>query len=118
MNAAVEAAALAAEVPRAVGRMGAQGLQKSYGARKVVKDVHLAVDAGEVVGLLGPNGAGKTTTFNMVVGVVKPDHGEVLFDEASVTRRPSRPPRRRRSPARRSSNPAAASGNRVERRRR
>ncbi len=55
----------------------AQGLQKSYGARKVVKDVSLAVAEGEVVGLLGPNGAGKTTSFYMIVGLVRADAGEI-----------------------------------------
>ena len=57
--------------PRSARRLEAQGLQKSYGVRKVVKDVHLAVQAGEVVGLLGPNGAGKTTSFYMIVGLVR-----------------------------------------------
>ena len=52
-----------AEVGASAHRLEARGLQKSYGARMVVKDVHLAVDSGEVVGLLGPNGAGKTTTL-------------------------------------------------------
>ena len=55
----------------AVSRLEAEHLAKSYGARRVVQDVHLAVSAGEVVGLLGPNGAGKTTTFYMVVGLVR-----------------------------------------------
>jgi lipopolysaccharide export system ATP-binding protein len=61
-------------------RLTAQGLQKSYSVRKVVKDVHLAVSAGEVVGLLGPNGAGKTTTFYMVVGLVRADAGTIEID--------------------------------------
>ncbi len=61
-------------------RLQAQGLQKSYGSRMVVKDVHLAVAAGEVVGLLGPNGAGKTTTFYMVVGLVRADAGVIEMD--------------------------------------
>ena len=58
----------------------ARGLRKSYGPRTVVKDVHLAVGAGEVVGLLGPNGAGKTTTFYMVVGLVRADDGQIDID--------------------------------------
>ena len=72
----------------AASRLEASGLQKSYGARKVVKDVHLAVAAGEVVGLLGPNGAGKTTTFYMVVGLVRADAGQILIDGAAVHDRP------------------------------
>ena len=70
------------------GRLTAQGLQKSYGARKVVKDVHLAVNAGEVVGLLGPNGAGKTTSFYMLVGLVRADAGEITIDGQRVERMP------------------------------
>jgi lipopolysaccharide export system ATP-binding protein len=71
-----------------VSRLEARHLQKSYGARKVVKDVHLAVAAGEVVGLLGPNGAGKTTTFYMVVGLVRADDGEIRIDGREVQRLP------------------------------
>jgi ABC-type polar amino acid transport system ATPase subunit len=55
--------------------LAASGLQKRYGARQVVRDVHLAVGAGEVVGLLGPNGAGKTTFFNVLTGLYTPDSG-------------------------------------------
>jgi len=58
-------------------RLVVQGLQKSYGSRKVVQDVSLAVQKGEVVGLLGPNGAGKTTSFYMIVGLVRADAGEI-----------------------------------------
>jgi lipopolysaccharide export system ATP-binding protein len=54
-----------------------QGLEKSYGARQVVRGVDFTVNPGEVVGLLGPNGAGKTTSFYSVVGIVKPDKGTV-----------------------------------------
>ena len=72
----------------APARLEATGLQKRYGARKVVKDVHLAVRGGEVVGLLGPNGAGKTTTFYMVVGLVRADAGEILIDGHPVQRQP------------------------------
>ncbi|MEY2655389.1 MAG: hypothetical protein RLZZ524_2417 [Pseudomonadota bacterium] len=72
----------------APSRLEAQGLQKSYGARKVVKDVHLAVDSGEVVGLLGPNGAGKTTSFYMLVGLVRADAGEIRIDGQSVQAQP------------------------------
>ncbi len=69
-------------------RLVAQGLQKSYGGRKVVKDVSLAVDKGEVVGLLGPNGAGKTTSFYMIVGLVRADAGAISIDGEAVERMP------------------------------
>jgi len=72
----------------AVSRLEARGLQKRYGARTVVKEVHLAVAAGEVVGLLGPNGAGKTTTFYMVVGLLRADAGEIRIDGAPIEHRP------------------------------
>jgi len=76
----------ASAVPEAPSpsRLEAEGLQKSFGPRKVVKDVHLAVAAGEVVGLLGPNGAGKTTTFYMVVGLVRADQGAIRIDGRAV----------------------------------
>jgi len=63
-------------------------LVKAYRKRRVVNGVSINVEPGEIVGLLGPNGAGKTTTFNMVVGVVKPDDGAVLFQDQPVTRKP------------------------------
>ena len=69
-------------------RLEVRGLQKSYGSRKVVKEVHLTVGAGEVVGLLGPNGAGKTTTFYMVVGLVRADAGEIHIDGVAVQGKP------------------------------
>ncbi|MBL0421413.1 LPS export ABC transporter ATP-binding protein [Ramlibacter sp. AW1] len=62
----------------------ARHLQKSYGSRRVVKDVTLDVAKGEVVGLLGPNGAGKTTSFYMIVGLVRADAGEISIDGRPV----------------------------------
>src|SRR5204862_2765875 len=56
--------------------------------RKVVKNVHVRVDCGEVVGLLGPNGAGKTTSFYMIVGLVRSDAGVIRIDGAEVQRLP------------------------------
>jgi lipopolysaccharide export system ATP-binding protein len=65
-----------------------RGLQKSYGARQVVRDVSLQVESGEVVGLLGPNGAGKTTSFYMVVGLVPSDAGQIDLDGADISHLP------------------------------
>ena len=69
-------------------RLQARHLKKAYGSRKVVHDVSVEVDKGEVVGLLGPNGAGKTTSFNMIVGLVRADGGQILIDGEDVTRMP------------------------------
>jgi lipopolysaccharide export system ATP-binding protein len=63
-------------------------LSKSYHKRKVVNDVSLTVNSGEIVGLLGPNGAGKTTSFYMIAGLVHPDQGTVILDGKDVTRLP------------------------------
>jgi lipopolysaccharide export system ATP-binding protein len=65
-------------------RLEARHLQKAYGSRKVVKDVSLSVQKGEIVGLLGPNGAGKTTSFYMIVGLVRADGGEILIDGQAI----------------------------------
>jgi lipopolysaccharide export system ATP-binding protein len=65
-----------------------EGVSKIYGKRKVVDQVSLQVDRGEVVGLLGRNGAGKTTTFRMVIGIVKPNSGRILFRGDVVTKMP------------------------------
>ncbi len=64
------------------------GLQKSYGARQVVRDVALQVESGEVIGLLGPNGAGKTTSFYMIVGLVPSDAGSIELDGINISRQP------------------------------
>jgi lipopolysaccharide export system ATP-binding protein len=66
----------------------AENLVKQYRKRKVVDQVSIEVNQGEIVGLLGPNGAGKTTTFYMVVGLIKPDEGKVYLDDADITRFP------------------------------
>jgi lipopolysaccharide export system ATP-binding protein len=62
-----------------------KGLSKTYSKRHVVKDLNLYVTTGEITGLLGPNGAGKTTTFYMMVGLVKPDAGEIFIDKDDIT---------------------------------
>ena len=84
-----DAEAATAEVTVAASsRLEAKHLRKSYGGRKVVRDVSLAVAKGEVVGLLGPNGAGKTTSFYMIVGLVRADGGEISIDGRSVEHMP------------------------------
>ncbi|MCU0764483.1 MAG: LPS export ABC transporter ATP-binding protein [Burkholderiaceae bacterium] len=69
-------------------RLRVEHLHKRYGARVVVKDVSLSVEAGAVVGLLGPNGAGKTTCFYMVVGLVPMDGGSIFLDDKSIAHLP------------------------------
>ena len=66
----------------------AEGLVKSFRRRTVVNNVALEVKQGEIVGLLGPNGAGKTTTFYMIVGLIPPNEGRILFDGDDITRTP------------------------------
>ena len=70
------------------GWLVAHGLAKSFSKRAVVRDVSLAVRRGEAVGLLGPNGAGKTTVFTMIMGLVRPDGGQVLLDGLPITHLP------------------------------
>ncbi len=65
-----------------------EGLKKVYDGRAVVNGVDIEVKAGEIVGLLGPNGAGKTTTFYMIVGLVRPNGGKVVFDGNDATEQP------------------------------
>lgn len=65
-----------------------KGLIKRYRSRTVVNNVSFEVNQGEIVGLLGPNGAGKTTSFYMVVGLVKPDQGEVYLNDLNITNLP------------------------------
>jgi lipopolysaccharide export system ATP-binding protein len=69
-------------------QLRAEHLAKSYKARKVVTDLSLSVNSGEVVGLLGPNGAGKTTAFYMIVGLVVADAGQIFIDDADLTGMP------------------------------
>ena len=63
-------------------------IQKSYKGKQVVKDVSIEVGQGEIVGLLGPNGAGKTTSFYMIVGLVRPDQGNVYLNDMDITKLP------------------------------
>ena len=66
----------------------AVSVAKSYGGRRVVSGISVEVKGGEVVGLLGPNGAGKTTTFHMMVGLVRPDEGQVFMNDEDLTSAP------------------------------
>jgi lipopolysaccharide export system ATP-binding protein len=68
--------------------LSCSNLKKIYNKREVVKSSTLQVRQGEIVGLLGPNGAGKTTTFYMIVGLIRPDAGEVLLDKENITELP------------------------------
>jgi len=74
--------------PATTSRLEAEHLMKAYHGRKVVQDVSLQVDSGEVVGLLGPNGAGKTTCFYMIVGLVPSDSGRIMLDGHAIGRMP------------------------------
>jgi len=78
----------ASDADRAEPLLATNLLVKEYRGRRVVSAVSISVQAGEIVGLLGPNGAGKTTTFSIVVGLVRPDSGEVLFGGRRITRLP------------------------------
>ncbi|MBS0350026.1 MAG: LPS export ABC transporter ATP-binding protein [Proteobacteria bacterium] len=69
-------------------QLTANNLSKQYKSRRVVKNVSVQISQGEVVGLLGPNGAGKTTTFNMIIGLIIPDGGQVFLDDQEITRQP------------------------------
>lgn len=68
--------------------LSARNLGKVYQSRRVVDDVSVSIESGQVVGLLGPNGAGKTTTFYMTVGMVKPDDGQVFLGDEDITQSP------------------------------
>jgi lipopolysaccharide export system ATP-binding protein len=71
-----------------MGKLTATGLIKIYNGRRVVNQINLEINPGEVVGLLGPNGAGKTTTFYMIVGLIKPDGGTISLDGEDLSRCP------------------------------
>ena len=75
--------------PVPAGRgLSCEKLVKSYGKRRVVNEVSMAVSKGEIVGLLGPNGAGKTTCFYIIVGMIRPEGGSVSLDETDITKLP------------------------------
>lgn len=69
-------------------QLRAENLEKYYGKRKVVNNVSIEFNQGEIVGLLGPNGAGKTTTFYMITGMIKPSKGKVFLDKQDISKYP------------------------------
>jgi len=69
-------------------RLRAESIEKSYKGRTVVKGISLEVEQGQIVGLLGPNGAGKTTSFYMIVGLIKPNGGNIFLDQENITQFP------------------------------
>ncbi|MGB5783523.1 MAG: ATP-binding cassette domain-containing protein, partial [Eudoraea sp.] len=69
-------------------KLRADSIMKSYRGRQVVKGISLEVNQGEIVGLLGPNGAGKTTCFYMIVGLIKPNGGQIFLDDTEITKYP------------------------------
>ena len=82
------AASRSSQSQAAQNGLGAVRIAKSYRGRRVVKDVSLFLNRGEVVGLLGPNGAGKTTCFYMITGLIRVDQGQILLDGQDVTTLP------------------------------
>src|SRR3989442_15659759 len=70
---------------RPMRKLETREITKTYRGRKVVDDVSVFVQQGEVVGLLGPNGAGKTTSFYIIVGLISPDSGRVIIDDDDIT---------------------------------
>jgi len=71
-----------------MANLRAENIGKVYGKREVVKEVALSLSQSEVVGLLGPNGAGKTTTFYMLVGMIRPNYGQILVDDLDISHWP------------------------------
>lgn len=69
-------------------KLHTSNLVKKYKSRKVVDEVSVSVEEGEIVGLLGPNGAGKTTTFYMIVGLITPNEGNIMLDDEDITNEP------------------------------
>ena len=65
-----------------------KNISKSFGERKILDNVSLKINRGEILGLLGPNGAGKSTIFNLITGLIKPDYGKVIFGNKEATNFP------------------------------
>ena len=73
---------------RHVGKIEAINLVKKYHRNKVVDEVSITVNTGEIIGLLGPNGAGKTTAFSIIAGLIKPEKGVIMLNGEDITRLP------------------------------
>ena len=71
-----------------MNKLKVENLIKSYNGRSVVNSINIEINRGEIVGLLGSNGAGKTTSFYMIVGLIRPDKGNILFDNTDITQMP------------------------------
>jgi len=71
-----------------MNKLKIQNLVKAYSDRRVVDNINIEINRGEIVGLLGPNGAGKTTSFYMIVGLIRPDEGTIFFDTKDITGMP------------------------------
>jgi lipopolysaccharide export system ATP-binding protein len=71
-----------------MSKLHTEEISKSYRGRRVVDNLSIAIEQGQVVGLLGPNGAGKTTSFHMIVGLISPDSGRVMLDQEDITELP------------------------------
>lgn len=69
-------------------KLRAENLIKIYKGKKVVNNISVEVEQGEIVGLLGPNGAGKTTSFYMIVGLIKPNEGQIFLEDQNITKLP------------------------------
>ena len=63
-------------------------ISKTYGNKEIIRDLSISIRRGEIVGLLGPNGAGKTTSFYMIVGLAKPDRGNIYLDKIDISNMP------------------------------
>ncbi len=83
-----EAATVADEIKNTEKTLHTENLVKTYSKRRVVNEVSVDINPGEIVGLLGPNGAGKTTTFYMVVGIIRPNEGRVFIGKEDITKLP------------------------------
>jgi lipopolysaccharide export system ATP-binding protein len=76
------------KIKQVMKKIETKNLVKIYGKKRVVNNVSISINQGEIIGILGPNGAGKSTTFYMILGLIKANEGKVLFDEKEITNLP------------------------------